>query len=62
MFYCFFLADGKAVVECDPLGTDLFMSPESLKDKCQIGLANDIWSLGVLLFFSLVSDLGTVFN
>ena len=47
--------DGKAVVECDPLGTDLYMSPEALKDRSQVGLASDIWSLGVLLFFSLVS-------
>ena len=49
------LLDGKAVVECDPLGTDLYMSPEALKDRSQVGLASDIWSLGVLFFFSLVS-------
>jgi len=48
------ISDGKAVVECDPLGTDLYMSPEALKDRSQVGLASDIWSLGVLLFFSLV--------
>eukprot|EP00795_Rhopilema_esculentum_P001095 gene1095-15430_t len=48
------VSDGKSIIECDPLGTDLFMSPESLKDKCQIGLSNDVWSLGVLLFFTLV--------
>ena len=49
------ILDCKAVVECDPLGTDLYMSPEALKDKSQVGLASDIWPLGVILFFSLVS-------
>lgn len=55
MIFPSLILDRKAVVECDPLGTDLYMSPEALKDKSQVGLASDIWPLGVILFFSLVS-------
>ena len=47
-------ADEKTQIECDPVGTDLFMAPEALQDRPIIGFSSDIWSLGVVLFFCLV--------
>eukprot|EP00794_Sanderia_malayensis_P018847 gene18847-20745_t len=45
--------EGSTQIECDPVGTDMFMSPEALQDRSIVGFPNDIWSLGVILFFCL---------
>ena len=55
MYLTFLSTDGKNQIISYPMGRELFMAPEALKDLSEIGFPNDIWSMGVILFILLVS-------